>query len=191
MKKEINAKELEWIHKPERYIVDKEKVVLETEPYTDISGKRPGAEAIELSLQPKGNFRFTVRADFEYHDVLDACGILLYDGKKRVMICGSKRHNAEVDALECIVFHDKYGDRSSREIGTAIQHLYYRIWYREGAIRVQYSFNGRIYADVRQFHLTVENPTISIGIFACSPGNSSFDCTFSQMELKEERKEDK
>ncbi len=188
MSEQLNVKKLEWIHKPERYILNKDKVILETEPFTEVFGKKPGAEAIEMSMQPKGNFCFTVRTDFAFHDVLDQCGIMLYDGKKRVLVCGTKHHNDEVDALECIVFHDKYGDRSSREIGTAIKHLYYRIWYREGAIRVQYSFNGTSFIDARQFHLIAKNPMISIGIYACSPHDSSFDCTFSQMEMSEEEK---
>lgn len=183
----IDANQLKWIRKPERYIVRRDSVILETEPYTDLRGHRHGAEAVELSLKPDGYFMFTVRVDFSYQGKFDQCGILLYNGSRRKAVCCTKRRNEELDELDVVVFHGKYGDRSCREIGTAIRWMYYRVWYRAGAVRIQYSFNGRVYSDVRQFRMEERNGPIRIGIYACSPQDSRFDCTFSQMELKEKR----
>ena len=175
--------QLEWIHKPERYIVSEDKVILETEPFTSLVNENQGAEAIELSLQPAESFSFTVRVDFDFKGQFDQCGIVLYNGKKRLASCCVKHHNDEVEEMECIVFHGKYGDKSSRDIGTAIHWMYYRVWYRSGIVRIQYSFNGKVYSDVRQFiNEDTKNP-IRIGIYACSPNESSFDCAFSQMSL--------
>ena len=77
-------------------------------------------------------------------------------------------------------------DRSEREIGSGIQWLYYRIWLRGGIVRVQYSFNGKRYSDLREF--VIGNDEVKLGIYACSPRNSSFDCIFSEAILDEEVK---
>jgi regulation of enolase protein 1 (concanavalin A-like superfamily) len=105
------------------------------------------------------------------------------------MICDVKHHDETVDEIETIVFHEKYGDKSLREIGTAITWLYFRVWYRGGNVRVQFSFNGRVFTDLRQFHVDTKETPLAIGIYACSPFNSSFDCTFSEMSLIQDRKE--
>ena len=183
MNDEIDATQLEWVHKPERYIISKEKVILETEPFTSLIKGKKGAEAIELSLKSLDSFCFTVRVDFEFQGQFDQCGIVLYSGKKRLAICDVKHHNDEVEELECVVFHGKYGDKSSRDIGSAIHWLYYRVWYRAGIVRIQYSFNGKVYSDVRQFINEDTKEPIRIGVYACSPNDSSFDCTFSNMNL--------
>lgn len=186
----IDADDLKWIKKPQRYLLTNEKVILETEPNTALSKKRPGAEAIELSLEPDGSFCFSVRVDFAFKGRFDQCGILLYQGEKRIAFCCTMHNNTAVDELECVVFHDRFGDRSSRDIGTAIQWMYYRVWYRSGNVTIQYSFNGKVYSDLRQFWIHDTGENISIGIYACSPSDSSFDCTFSEMILQEEGKEE-
>lgn len=180
----IGVKDLKWIHKPERYILKEHQVILETEPFTYLSGQGHGAEAAELALNPKESFRFTVRVDFDFQKPFDQCGILLYSKKRKIAVCCTKLHTEAVDELECVVFHEGRGDRSVRSIGTAIHWLYYRVWYRRGHVRIQYSFNGSIYSDAREFRLPESVRKISAGIYACSPGDSSFNCTFSQMKLE-------
>lgn len=184
----IDTNNLIWIHKPQRYILSEDKVILETEPFTDFSGGHQSAEAIQLSLPPMSVFCFTVRVDFDFCGQFDQCGIVVYEGKERKMICDVKHHNEAVDELECIVFHDRYGDKSLREIGTAITWMYFRVSYRGGNMRAQYSFNGRVYTDLRHFHVSMNSRPLAIGIFACSPFDSSFDCTFSELSLMQDRK---
>ena len=72
------------------------------------------------------------------------------------------------------------------DIGGAIRRMHYRIWYRGGAVRVQYSFGGKRWSDFREFQLTHPERKLKIGLYACSPGNSYFDCTFSGMTLEED-----
>lgn len=183
--KEIDAKQMEWVHKPERFIVSKNRVILETEPFTSLVKGKKGAEAIELSLQPGESFCFTVRVDFSFSGQFDQCGIVLYSGQKRLAFASVKHHNDEVEELECVVFHGKYGDKSSREIGTAIHWMYFRVWYRSGNVRIQHSFNGKVYADDRHFLNEDTEHSVLLGIYACSPEDSTFDCTFSEMTLED------
>lgn len=185
MEKKVNLKKLRWVHEPKRYVQNEDSLVLETEPRTSLNLLGGSAEAVELELKPKGNFHFTVRTDFEYKEEFDQCGIVLYDEKCRKAIVGTEKRDGIVSKLVCRVNHSDGTDRSEREIGSAIKWLYYRVWQRGGLVRIQFSFNGKLYSDLREFALESEEP-VKVGIYACSPKDSFFDCTFSQAVLDEE-----
>ncbi len=187
MIKRIDPRQLTWICAPKLYILSSDKIVIETEPFTDLRPNGKSAEAVELSLVPKGSFCFSARVDFDFHRPFDQCGLILYEEEKRKMIIGTEGHDDETVRLRCIVYHGGRGDHSSREIGTAVSKMYYRIWYRGGAVRVQYSFAGQRWSDFREFQLKDPDSSLKIGIYACSPGNSYFDCTFSAMTLEEDK----
>lgn len=184
MEKVIDFKKIEWVNKPKRCIQESHKLVIETEPKTSLNLLGGSAEAVELQIKPKGNFCFTIRTDFEYKETFDQCGIILYDTKGRKTICGCEKMDGAVSKLVCRVYHVDGTDRSEREIGSAIQWMYYRVWLRGGIVRIQYSFNGERYSDLREFK--TEDTNIQIGIYACSVKDSSFDVTFSQAILNEE-----
>ncbi|MCR4950034.1 MAG: DUF1349 domain-containing protein [Solobacterium sp.] len=183
--RQIDLKNLKWICRPQRYAEIGGKLILETEPFTDLRPAGKSAEAIELSFSPEGSFCFTMRVDFDYQGVFDQCGMILYNGKERKALLGTECMDEELTRLQCTVFHGGKGDRSLRDIGSKIRTMYYRTWYRGGAVRMQYSFSGKRYSDFREFRIDPKE-TVSLGIFACSPGDSYFDCTFSGMSLQEE-----
>ena len=184
MEKSIDLKELKWVHEQKRAVVDHKKIILETEPNTSLNLLGKSAEAVEMELCPRGNFHFSVRCDFLYKKAFDQCGIVLYDANGRKMVCGCEKRDGEVSKLVCRVYHSDGTDRSEREIGSAIQWMYYRVWVRGGIVRIQYSFNGKRYSDLREF--AIGTNVMKIGIYACSPGNSAFDCVFSEAILDEE-----
>lgn len=184
MEKVVDLTKLKWVHEPKRYIVKTNQIVVETEPYTAFDLLGGSIEAVELEMQPIGSFHFTIRTDFHYQNAFDQCGIVLYDANGRKAICGSEKRDGEVSKLVCRVNHIDGSDRSEREIGSAIQWMYYRIWFRGGIVRIQYSFNGKRFSDLREF--SIGNNDLKIGIYACSPGNSYFDCIFSQAVLEDE-----
>ena len=82
MYRDIDLKKLTWICRPKMYAESGGKLILETEPFTDLKPAGKSAEAIELSFSPEGSFCFTMRVDFDYHAVFDQCGMILYNGKE-------------------------------------------------------------------------------------------------------------
>lgn len=184
MKRRIDPGKLEWITKPNLYIVNSDRILIETEPFSELIPAGSSAEAIELSLSPKGSFCFTIRTDYEYRSQFDQSGVTVYCGDERIAVSGTEYRNKEIQTLKCVVYHSGRGDQSGRDISSGIRRMYYRIWYRAGAVRIQYSFTGSRYTDLREFWAGTEKK-ISIGIYACSPGDSWFDCTFSEMTLIE------
>ncbi len=181
MEKKLNLKELKWIHEPKRSVLNENQLILETEPHTSLNLLGGSAEAVELGMETEENFHFSIRCDFRYKKALDQCGIVLYDTNGRKLICGCEKRDGEVSKIVVRVNHVDGTDRSEREIGSAIQWLYYRIWFRGGIVRVQYSFNGKRYSDLREF--VVNDKIEKIGIYACSPNDSYFDCIFSEAVL--------
>ena len=186
MRKRIDPRSLTWVCAPQLYILSSDKIVVETEPHTDLKPAGGSAEAVELSVIPNGNFCFSARVEFEYRDAFDQCGLILYEDERRKMIIGTQYRDKENLQLHTIVFHGTEGDRSVRDIGSAIRKMHYRIWYRSRTVRVQYSFTGRRWSDFREFRLKENHGNLRLGIYACSPGNSYFDCTFSGLTLEEE-----
>ena len=186
MEKKVRGCSLQWVHKPKLYIQNEDSVVIETEPFTSLRPQGKGAEAKELYLIPNGNFHFTVRVDYRFSKPFDQCGLLLYNGNVRKAVFGTEMGNGNVNKLSCIVYHEEGGDRSERDIGADISWMYYRIWFRSGSIRIQFSFNGKVYSDLREFGISDDEPPIRIGIYACSPMDSWFDCTFSEMRMSDE-----
>lgn len=184
MEKTVDLKKLNWVHEPKRAIVNKNQIVMETEPHTSLNLLGGSAECVEMELSAQRNFRFQIRTDFQYKKALDQCGVVLYDAAGRKMICGCERRDGEVSKLVCRVYHVDGTDRSEREIGSGIQWMYYRIWVRGGIVRIQYSFNGKRYSDLREF--AIGSDIVKIGIYACSPGDSYFDCSFSEAVIDEE-----
>ncbi len=189
MLKRIDPRQLTWICQPKLYILSSDKLLIETEPFTDLHPHGNSAEAIELSLVPKGSFCFSARVDFEYHEQFDQCGLILYENGKRKLVLGTELRDEEMLKLISIVYHGGRGDLAIRDIGSAVKRMYYRIWYRGSAVRVQYSFSGKRWSDFREFLLREDTEGLKIGIYACSPGNSYFDCTFSAMTLEEDNYE--
>ena len=185
MPRKVDPRQLKWICRPKLYIQREDKLILETEPFTDLKPAGNSAEAIELSFEPEGSFCFTMRVDFDFHAVFDQCGMILYNGSERKALFGTECRDDEITELSCTVFPGGNGDRSMRALGTGIHTIYYRAWYRGGAVRFQYSFTGKRYSDFREFRIPLKE-SVSLGIYACSPANSYFDCTFSGMSLQEE-----
>lgn len=184
----IDPRQLEWIHKPQLYFSLADKIVMETEPNTNITAAEPHARAAEFSLVAEGSFCFTMRVDFAFREQFDQCGIVIYRGDDRQAVCSAARRSEDESWLQAIVYHTSGGDRSAREIHSGIRWMYFRIWHRSGMIHMQYSFNGNVFRDMREFKTENDGRPVRLGIYACSPGNSCFDCTFSQMTLEQEAK---
>jgi len=182
----LSFRSLRWISQPLRYIQDEDRLVIETEPFTDLNKGESSAEAVELSCSTKGSFIFTVRVDFNFHDTFDQCGIVIYNGTFRNAVCGMACHDAETARMMSTVYHVDGADRAGLDIGEAIHWMYYRVFYRAGQVKIQYSFNGDRWTDLRTFGMLRGPERVGIGLYACSPGDSSFDCTFSDMTLMEE-----
>lgn len=172
-----------WQRKPKLFILKDNSLILETEPFTSINEDDDNHKAAEIVYEIKKDFVFIIRNDYYFKNTFDECGLTIYENNKRKAIIGTKYYDNEITRVQAIVYHDGYGDRSVREITSNITSLYYRLWHRGDTVRIQYSFNGNRYRDFREFAIE-RCDNYLIGLYACSPINSEFDCTFSEIRVE-------
>ena len=89
-RKHIDPRALIWICQPKLFIQSSDKVVLETEPFTELKPSGNGAEAIELSLPTHGSFCFSVKVDYQFRSAFDQCGIIIYENENRKAVIGTE-----------------------------------------------------------------------------------------------------
>ena len=63
--------------------------------------------------------------------------------------------------------------------------MWYRLSRRESDYCIECSTDGIVFQQMRICHLWEGAEEISFGIYACSPENSSFLATFTQMKITE------
>lgn len=177
----MNRSKWKWIHQPKLSILRSDAFIFETEPFTDIAGIENCAI---IGRQVQGNFCFTCKVDYQYENPFDQCGIVLYEEHKKFVTCALEYRDQLAMRLNTTVFYGGVGDRSSIDIASGIQSIFYRIWKRSDYIRIQFSYNGIQFKDLRKFKVNAS--THILGLYAASPLNSSFDCTFSQIQLENE-----
>lgn len=183
----VDFKDMKWVKEPKLYICDENRLTVETEPYT--YWRSPDAKHLgsEIQYPLKGNFIFTVCTEFVYNLPFDQCGFILYNGDVQKAIVCTEKKDDEYLRLGVNVFSPDGGDRSMRDIGAALGRIFYRVIYRGGGCLIQYSFAGTRYTDLREFHVDPENGITGVSLFACSPKDSFFDCTFCEVNMTEDR----
>lgn len=183
----VDIHKMQWINRPPLTMQNGGRLTVETEPFTFWRHLSDLGQGCEIQLAVKDNFIFTACSEFAYNTPFDQCGFLLYTGEELKAVFGTEKKDAEYLRLNVNVFYDQGGDRSCRDVGAALTRMYYRVLYRAGACKIQYSFAGEKYTDLREFHVDPSSGITAVGMYACSPKNSSFDCTFSEINLSEDR----
>lgn len=78
-----------------------------------------------------------------------------------------------------------YSDWATTEIDAGIKSMWYRFSRREDDYCIECSEDGIHYKQMRICHMYEAADEIQFGIYACSPEDSSFKATFTNMEITE------
>ena len=78
-----------------------------------------------------------------------------------------------------------YSDWATTVIDASVKSMWYRLSRREDDYRVECSFDGVKFQQMRICHMHRGGQKIRFGIYACSPEDSSFQAVFTDMELTE------
>ena len=193
-----------WINKPKNCRIRHDSVEIVTEPKTDFwqrsyYGFRHDNAPALLPDSDK-NFTFTTRVQFDYKKQFDQCGLILYIDNKNWFKASIEYENEVFSRLGSVVTNLGYSDWATTDI-EAPTSIWYRLNRRGPDFMIESSSNGHDYQQMRIFHLhcqeetTVEmgkkNPpepaknSVSFGLYACSPNNSSFKASFSDFKLED------
>lgn len=177
-----------WICQPRQYTLG-DRVEIVTQPGTDlwqntyynfVHDNAPGL----LWQVEEPYFSFVVRTDFQdSHQRFDQCGILLYQTSESWLKASIEYENSQFQRLGSVVTNRGYSDWATTDIPASQKFMYYRLSRREEDFCVEHSLDGKEFHQMRIAHLEGATGPVSVGIYACSPEESSFRAVFSQMEF--------
>ena len=186
MKFELNN--AKWLFKPNDYHITNEAVTIITNPNTDFwqrtyyGFRNDNAHVLYQEIK-EDFFTFTVKTNFHYKNLFDQCGIVIYQDSENWVKGGIEYHNDNTMWLGSVVTNHGFSDWATCDIGTEINSMWYRISRRKSDFLIENSFDGATYQQMRIFHLAKGDGPVNLGIMACSPGESSFEATFSEITL--------
>lgn len=185
---EFNSKDLKWIREPKNYSITENKIEIVPEPHTDLwqrtyyNFRNDNAPVLQINTDEK-YFSFIVKTEFESNHRFDQCGVVMYLDSENWFKCSIEYENEDFQHLGSVVTNNGYSDWATTVIDASIKSMWYRFSRREDDYCIESSIDGIHYSQMRIFHMWKGNGAIQFGIYACSPENSSFKATFTNMEI--------
>ena len=186
----LNIQEMEWTREPKSYKINPDKVEIITEPYTDLwqrtyyHFRNDNAPALQISTDKK-YFSFVVKTDFESKKRFDQCGIVMYLDSENWLKASVEYENEHIQHLGSVTTNMGYSDWATTAIDASVKSMWYRFSRREDDYCIECSMDGINFSQMRICHMWKATGNIRFGIYACSPENSSFKATFTNMEIME------
>jgi regulation of enolase protein 1 (concanavalin A-like superfamily) len=179
-----------WINEPKKYEINNKEIIIITEPETDFwqrtyyGFRNDNAPALLIKMKER-YFSFTVKTNFNSKKQFDQCGIIIYQNSDNWFKVSTEYENDKYQRLGSVVTNNGYSDWATRDIDSSINSMYYRLSRRENDFCVENSMDGKVFKQMRIFHLFEGNNEINFGLYACSPSNSSFEAKFSEINISE------
>ena len=180
----------QWTRQPESYTIGQDYIEIVTAPYTDLwqrtyyHFRNDNAPVLQVSTKEKF-FSFVVKTDFESKHRFDQCGIVLYLDSENWLKASIEYENEEFQHLGSVVTNHGYSDWATTAISADIKSMWYRLSRREDDFCIECSQDGVSFSQMRVCHLWEAKDEIRFGIYACSPEDSSFKATFTDLAVTE------
>ncbi len=192
-----------WLNKPSQCHLTEKKVIIETEPETDFWQRSyygfRNDNAPALLFQSNDNFTLTTKVSFEYKKQFDQCGLIIYLDSNNWFKSSIEFEKENYSRLGSVVTNSGYSDWATCDISLPSE-IWYRLNRRGPDFLIEYSFDGKLYNQMRIFHLNALGETtkamgkanpplpaqerIKFGFYACSPSDSSFRAEFTEFTLE-------
>lgn len=186
----FNLDKAKWFCEPKKYNVGKDYLEIFTEANTDLWQKtyygfqNDNAHILYVTTNEK-YFSFTVKAQFEYLELFDQCGVAIYQNSDNWVKAGIELHDKNTSWLGSVVTNNGYSDWATTDIDSNLRTMWYRISRMEDDFCLENSIDGKVFKQMRIFHFFQGKEDINIGLLACSPSKSSFKAVFSDMKVTE------
>ena len=186
----FNINNLKWIREAKEYNITKDKIEIITEPHTDLwqrtyyHFRNDNAPVLQMETNEK-YFSFVVKTEFESKHRFDQCGVVMYLDSENWLKASIEYENECFQHLGSVVTNNGYSDWATTEIEVNLKSMWYRFNRREDDYCIECSYDGITFKQMRVCHMHNGKGMIRFGIYACSPENSSFKATFTNMEITE------
>ena len=180
----------EWTRLPESYVIGQDSIEIVTAPHTDLwqrtyyHFRNDNAPVLQVRTKEKF-FSFVVKTVFESKHRFDQCGVVLYLDSENWLKASIEYENEEFQHLGSVVTNHGYSDWATTAIPADIKSMWYRLSRREDDFCIECSQDGVSFSQMRVCHLWEAKDEIRFGIYACSPEDSSFKATFTNLAVTE------
>ena len=180
-----------WLNPPEDFAIGEDRIRFRTEPGTDFwqrtyyGFQNDNAHAFLYSTE-RPEFTYRILAHYSPQKLYDQAGLLLRVDADNWFKAAIEVEDAHTARLGSVVTNLGFSDWASVDIPNAAEvHQYYRLSRRGRDFLIETSPDGQTYQQMRIFHLHQAGGRVAIGPYACSPTDSSFEVTFSEIALGE------
>ncbi len=186
----IDKMQWKWTREPAQYRIGTDTIEIVTKPHTDLwqrtyyHFRNDSAPVLQFTTGEKF-FSFTVKTQFDSKRRFDQCGVAVYFGSENWIKASAEYETEAFQHLGSVVTVGGYSDWATTAIDAAIHCIWYRLSRREDDFCVECSFDGKTFHRMRVCHMPVATGEVPVGIYACSPEDSSFRALFSEMEFGE------
>lgn len=187
---DMNFKDLKWTREPKEYSIEDNKIVIITEPGTDLwqrtyyGFRNDNAPVLQMETEEK-YFSFVVKTEFQSKHRFDQCGVVMYLDSENWLKASIEYENEEYQRLGSVATNHGYSDWATTDISASVKSMWYRFSRRESDYCLECSEDGVHFKQMRICHMFEGAGKIVFGIYACSPEDSSFEAVFTNMEITE------
>ena len=179
---------LRWTREPLSWEINDDTIRITTKPHTDLwqrtyyHFRNDNAPVLQMTTDER-YFSFVVRTEFDSKHRFDQCGVVMYLDSENWLKASIEYENERFQHLGSVVTNLGYSDWATTEIDASVKSMWYRLSRCEDDFCIECSEDGQTFRQMRICHMHKATDAVSFGIYACSPEDSSFCATFSQMQL--------
>ncbi len=185
----MNIESMHWTREPLAWEADGGKIEITTAPHTDLwqrtyyHFRNDSAPVLQAETDEKF-FSFTVKTDFTASGHrFDQCGVVVYLDAENWLKASVEYENERFQHLGSVVTNHGYSDWATTAIPAEVKTMWYRLSRREDDYRLECSYDGEQFTQMRVCHLWEGAGTIRFGVYACSPEDSSFKAVFTDLAV--------
>lgn len=186
----LDIQNLRWTREPAEYVIEQNKIEIVTKPHTDLwqrtyyHFRNDNAPVLQMTTDELF-FSFVVKTSFDSKHRFDQCGVVMYLDSDNWLKASIEYENEQFQHLGSVVTNNGYSDWATTAIDASIKSMWYRFSRREDDYCIECSADGEHFSQMRVCHMFHGGGTIHFGIYACSPEDSSFKATFTDMAVTE------
>ena len=179
-----------WTREPKTWSMKDGVITITTEPGTDLwqrtyyGFRNDNAPVLQMKTA-EPYFSFTVKTEFDTKHRYDQCGVAMYLDSDNWLKASIEYENAQFQRLGSVVTNHGYSDWATTDIDASVKTMWYRLSRRESDYCIECSWDGIHFKQMRICHLWEGAGEITFGIYACSPEQSSFTATFTDLQVGE------
>lgn len=185
----VDLAALTWTREPKEWTIEGDALLVTTEPGTDLWQRtyyhfsNDNAPAYQLETDEQF-FTLTVQTDFTgAKHRFDQCGVVLYLDSENWIKGSVEYEDGVIQHLGSVVTNYGWSDWATTEIPADVRHMWYRLSRRGGDYRIDCSQDGVRFQQMRVCHLHEGGGIVRVGVYACSPEDSSFTARFSDLSV--------